>query len=127
MFSQPCTSLIQQKGVSNYDILASARRRNILYGVSGVLLYNRNSFLQILEGNKKKIEEIFSSIFCDIRHTNIKVSEHKFVESRIFHSWSMAYLELPADTNWPECPVQDLPAMLLNNPSGELHREIGAH
>ena len=109
------------------DILKTARRRNILHGVSGVLLYNQNSFFQILEGNKKEVEEIFSSIFCDIRHTDIRVSERKFVESRIFHSWSMAYLELPADTNFPECTIQDLPAMLLDNPSGEVRREIGVH
>jgi hypothetical protein len=100
-----------------HDILKSARRRNIRCGVSGVLLYNQKAFFQTLEGNKAEVEQVFERIVHDTRHTDVKVLERKFVRSRIFHSWSMAYVEFPADATWSEQIVEELPAMLTGRTS----------
>ena len=107
-----------------HDILQSARRRNIHCGVSGVLLHNQKAFFQTLEGNKTEVEHVFERIVNDARHTQVRVLERKYARSRIFHSWSMAYVEFPADAAWSERMVEELPAMLTNNMSkhSESHR-----
>ena len=98
--------------VALQDILCSSRIRNIRFGVSGILIYNHKEFYQVLEGNKDEVEDIFGSIVRDRRHTAVNVLERNFVRSRIFHSWSMGYVELPVAFEWSECDVQDFPAML---------------
>ncbi len=101
------------------DILCSSRIRNIRSGVSGILIYNQKEFYQVLEGNKDEVEEIFGSIVRDRRHTAVNVLERNFVSSRIFHSWSMGYVEFPATFKWSERDVQDFPAMLRNGWKGD--------
>ena len=100
-----------------HDILKSARHRNIRCGVSGVLLYNQKGFFQTLEGNKAEVDQVFERIACDTRHTHVQVLERRFVSSRIFHSWSMAYVEFPANATWSEQIVEELPAMLTGGTS----------
>ncbi len=105
--------------VALQDILCSARIRNIRSGVSGILVYNQKEFYQVLEGNTDEVEEIFGSIIRDRRHTAVNVLERTFVRSRIFHSWSMGYVEFPAAFKWSERDVQDFPAMLRSEWKGE--------
>jgi len=105
------------------DILNSARLRNIRYGVSGALLYNQTQFFQILEGHKKDIEKIFRHIVCDARHVHVEILERKFVLSRIFHSWSMAFIEFPVNAAWSADIVEDLPAMLLHQMGHQARHE----
>ena len=42
-----------------FRILESARRRNLEVGITGMLLYYRGEFVQILEGRQKAIENIY--------------------------------------------------------------------
>ena len=51
-------------------ILASARRRNLAENITGMLLYYRGEFVQILEGEKTSVENIYQKfIGPDLRHT----------------------------------------------------------
>lgn len=95
------------------DILRHARRRNINCGVSGILLYNQLEYFQVLEGSKAAVELIFRSVLCDKRHTNIFTLQRSPADSRIFHSWSMAYKELPYGSMWFDYPINDFPTKLL--------------
>ncbi len=104
------------------DILGTARSRNIRSGVSGILFYNQRGFYQILEGNQTEVEATFAGIVRDRRHTDVNVSERGFARGRIFHSWSMAFVESPAFPKWSECSIQDLPAMLLTAAGDSLGR-----
>ena len=95
------------------DILRHARRRNINCGVSGILLYNQLEYFQVLEGSKAAVELIFGSILRDKRHANVVTLERGLADSRIFHSWSMAYKELPYGSMWFDYPIHDFPTKLL--------------
>jgi hypothetical protein len=95
------------------DILFWAKRRNEDLGVSGILLYNQLDYLQVLEGVWTRVDLIFRSVLCDKRHTNIVILQRGPVDGRIFHSWSMAYKELPHGTTWPEYSIYDFPTQLL--------------
>ena len=51
-------------------ILTSARRRNAAANITGLLLYYRGEFVQILEGETQSVENIYAKfIGPDIRHT----------------------------------------------------------
>ena len=95
------------------DILRHARRRNINCGISGILLYNQLEYFQVLEGSNAAVELIFRSILRDKRHTNVVTLQRGPADSRIFHSWSMAYKELPYGSMWLDYPIDDFPTKLL--------------
>ena len=50
------------------DILAVARRRNLLNGITGLLIADGKRFLQALEGEGGIVEETFVRIKNDPRH-----------------------------------------------------------
>jgi hypothetical protein len=76
------------------QLLMQARSRNFIYGITGLLIYDYGAFLQVLEGRKMDVEEIFASIKCDPRHTGIVVVKQEPIEVREFTSWTMAYADI---------------------------------
>ncbi len=76
------------------DILTTARRNNILRGITGMLLYRNGQFMQALEGDKQKIEEIFQKIQKDPRHSKILILSRKEITDRLFFNWSMGFENL---------------------------------
>ncbi len=53
------------------DLLKCTVRYNNDHDIRGILLYADGNFFQILEGEKKLVEEIFEDIKMDPRHRNI--------------------------------------------------------
>lgn len=52
-------------------LLDSTAQYNNAHDIRGILLYAEGNYFQILEGEKKLVEEIFSDIQKDPRHQNI--------------------------------------------------------
>lgn len=52
-------------------LLDSTARYNNAHDIRGILLYAEGNYFQILEGEKKLVEEIYSDIQKDPRHQNI--------------------------------------------------------
>ena len=73
------------------DILSKARQNNGNRGVTGMLLHHEGSFIQVLEGHKDTVEELFSKIGMDPRHEETHVVLRTEVEDRAFEQWSMGY------------------------------------
>ena len=74
------------------SMLRGARERNLILGVSGLLLYSNDIFLQILEGSREAVNAIFQSISHDSRHNDIAISYVNEITFREFKSWQMAYI-----------------------------------
>ncbi len=72
-------------------ILAAARRNNSALGITGMLLYHEGSFLQVLEGKRELVEELFSRIEKDDRHTAAMVLLRSELPERAFEGWSMGF------------------------------------
>ncbi len=79
------------------DILEKARRKNVERGITGMLVYKDMSFLQILEGNKADISEVYDSIEDDPRHHRVKVLFEKEVKQREFGEWAMGFYQPHVD------------------------------
>lgn len=75
------------------DILKVSREKNSAFGVTGILLfYNKtNQFMQILEGEKKVIFDLYNLISRDKRHSGLKLVYDGSVSERSFANWSMAF------------------------------------
>lgn len=72
-------------------ILEAARRINRRNGVTGLLLFNGERFLQILEGDEQVVRATFERISGDPRHRGIAVLGTTFSPVRAFAEWDMAY------------------------------------
>ncbi len=79
------------------DILKTAHGFNAKYNITGCLLYYNREFIQILEGEKERIQDLYALIYDDDRHTDIIMLAEGEKKERTFKDWSMAYQELSDD------------------------------
>lgn len=73
------------------EILESARRRNALRAITGMLYFDGTRFLQALEGPAETVQDTLDRIRNDARHRAIVVLSSRNVDSREFGNWEMAY------------------------------------
>jgi FAD-dependent sensor of blue light len=76
------------------DVLRVARERNLLLGVTGMLLYVESSFLQILEGDLHRLDLLFDHLQDDPRHTQVLLLLRAPIDQRSFASWTMGYSQV---------------------------------
>lgn len=75
-------------------ILASARRRNAELGVTGVLLYQAGTFLQLLEGPADAVRHLYADIIHDDpRHRALVHCWEQPIAARSFPRWWMGYAD----------------------------------
>jgi Sensors of blue-light using FAD len=79
------------------DLLRQSRDRNKEYNITGILLYVQGKFMQVLEGKKAFVEEIYASILNDPRHTRVTMILEGDSPKRIFKGWSMGFKKLSND------------------------------
>jgi Sensors of blue-light using FAD len=77
-----------------FNLLRQSRERNKEFSVSGILLYVQGKFMQVLEGKKSFVEEIYSSIQRDTRHNRVTLLLEGDSPKRIFKGWSMGFKKL---------------------------------
>jgi hypothetical protein len=77
-------------------LLVSARIRNRETRVTGMLVYQAGTFLQVLEGEEEAVETIFSRIERDTRHGDIRVLNRNVSrpKRRVFGEWSMGFADV---------------------------------
>lgn len=80
-------------------MLSHARENNLLKGITGCLLYHRNEFLQLLEGDKNEITELYETIMLDSRHTHIETLKEMTISKPVFEDWNMAFYDFGDSQN----------------------------
>jgi Sensors of blue-light using FAD len=80
-----------------FDILEIARDFNSRNDITGCLLFHNKEFIQILEGDKKILQDLIEKIKKDDRHSNVMVLAENEIEKRVFDKWSMAYHKVEND------------------------------
>ena len=78
------------------QLLTRARSRNAIYSVSGMLLYHKGSFLQVLEGPEAGVEQILTSVYRDPRHKDPRTLFRGAISTREFQAWSMGFIDTAA-------------------------------
>ncbi|MDH5699677.1 MAG: BLUF domain-containing protein [Nitrospirota bacterium] len=73
------------------EILRTSRENNARLGITGMLLYGNNTFVQILEGEEKAVNELVEKIKRDSRHADFHVLKNKTIDRREYADWSMDF------------------------------------
>lgn len=72
-------------------LLDASRRNNEAAGLSGMLLYSNQSFLQLLEGDPKALAVTYARILNDDRHTQLRLLLEADVPAAVFPDWTMGF------------------------------------
>lgn len=73
------------------DLLQEIRVKNKSLGVTGLLLYNEGLFIQVVEGERQILQDLFQNIKKDLRHSNLVELLEEPITSRSFPNWSMGF------------------------------------
>jgi hypothetical protein len=76
------------------ELLSKARAYNSSVGITGLLLYHKESFFQILEGKESDVTSLFASIERDKRHNRVLLLSKTNTEERNFGAWSMGFIDV---------------------------------
>lgn len=79
-------------------LLTEARKFNEANSLTGVLLYQKGCFIQVLEGPDAAVMSLYESIEKDPRHTNVNLIAKNEIKEREFGEWSMAFTPVESDT-----------------------------
>lgn len=71
-----------------------ARVTNARRNVTGLLVFDGESFAQQLEGPSERVRELFERIRSDPRHTNIRVLHQGTCAKRTYRRFAMGYADL---------------------------------
>ncbi len=76
------------------SILAVAQERNAAEGIGGVLCQGQGMYLQVLEGERERVNRIYARIIADPRHRDVNLLLLEEVSQPRFTGWSMALVDL---------------------------------
>ena len=76
------------------DLVDQARTNNAEHGLTGVLLYRRQRFLQLLEGEERAVLRLYAAIVADDRHEGVATLMRGRRIRRQFPTWTMAFRDL---------------------------------
>lgn len=72
-------------------ILSKAQKNNALMGITGMLFFNKQYFLQSIEGPRTYINQLLMKLMADNRHYDLQILESIDIETRIWPQWAMNY------------------------------------
>ncbi|AGL17861.1 hypothetical protein L083_4351 [Actinoplanes sp. N902-109] len=76
-----------------FSIRDQAVWNNAHRDLTGVLLFNRDRFLQCLEGERRTVTATFCTICQDARHEEIALMSVRDIVERSFPDWSMGLVD----------------------------------
>ncbi len=75
-------------------ILAESRSHNHDRGVTGILCYSGDIFIQVLEGGRREVSALYNSITQDPRHHEVVLLHFEEILERRFFGWTMGQVNL---------------------------------
>ena len=84
-------------------LLRHSRENNTALGLTGMLLFKGDQFMQVLEGEDDQVRALYAVIEADPRHTNVRTLLSAPITTRKFSEWSMGYQVITDET------IKDIP------------------
>ena len=78
-------------------LLKVIRKKNKAHGITGLLLYNNSTFIQVIEGLEDTLHQVFEKIKKDNRHTNVVILLEEPIQERTFPDWYMGFQQIKDD------------------------------
>lgn len=75
-------------------IVEQSRRNNPPKGITGLLCFLDDVFVQVLEGGRDAVCELFSTLMRDERHHSVRILSYEEISERRFGNWSMGQVNI---------------------------------
>ncbi|MGQ5525353.1 BLUF domain-containing protein [Chitinimonas sp. PSY-7] len=75
-------------------ILAQSRTHNPDNGITGILCYSGDIFMQVLEGGRCEVSKLYNTIASDPRHQDVELLLFEEISERRFAGWTMGQVNL---------------------------------
>ncbi len=75
-------------------IISRSKNTNPAVGVTGVLCYTGELFMQVLEGGREAVNRLYNDIARDERHREVTLIEYTEITERQFANWTMGEVNL---------------------------------
>lgn len=80
------------------DLLAHAREKNGRLGITGMLFYFSDKFVQLIEGEEEAVKTLAREIANDTRHKFFVILKEGPIQDRFYADWSMGFRSInPAE------------------------------
>ncbi|MBD5778455.1 BLUF domain-containing protein [Pelagicoccus sp. NFK12] len=63
-------------------------------GITGILVLSGDQFLQVLEGDSERVNELYHKIAQDPRHHKVRLISFESINERYFSDWGMRLIDL---------------------------------
>lgn len=73
------------------EMVSHFRRNNERDGITGLLLYSGDNYIQEIEGEEEAIKVLYDKIRNDFRHKNIITLADGEMHERLFSEWHMGF------------------------------------
>ena len=83
-----------QTSVVTGSILKTAVGFNRIHQITGVLCQGDGFFLQVLEGERAIVNQLYARIVRDSRHKEVELVKFEEISQRKYSQWSMALIDL---------------------------------
>ena len=75
-------------------VLRQSTTNNPRIGVTGVLCFSGEVFLQVLEGGRAHVSALYNRIAQDPRHRDVVMLSYEEIDERSFAGWSMGQVNM---------------------------------
>lgn len=76
------------------SILVQSHTHNPAQGITGLLCYSGDIFMQVLEGGRNEVCGLYNRLTTDTRHSGIEILQFEEIDQRRFANWTMGQVNL---------------------------------
>ena len=92
MYASRAATAIDQEALM--AILRKSKAKNPGLGITGVLCFSQDIFLQVLEGGRSAVNQLYNRIAADPRHQQVELLCYEEIDERRFAGWSMGQVNM---------------------------------
>jgi hypothetical protein len=76
------------------SIMQQSKKHNPERGITGILCYGGDIFMQVLEGGRSEVNALYNDITKDPRHRDVVILNYQEINERRFAGWTMGQVNL---------------------------------
>ena len=92
MYASRATETVRPETLN--AILKKSTHDNPGIGVTGVLCFSGDIFLQVLEGGRSQVSRLYNHIARDPRHADVVLLSYEEIDERSFAGWAMGQVNM---------------------------------
>lgn len=78
------------------EILAQSHHNNPRRGITGLLCHTSDVFVQVLEGGRDEVCDLYNTIVRDGRHSQVRLLSYEEISERRVGNWTMGQVDAKA-------------------------------